>query len=68
MLSSFGTIGAGIAICHIPGLDSALSLTAIFPSYYAWLACVCVLLRGAGRQVQLHLGLPVLAVSTLTLD
>lgn len=38
MLSSFGTMAAGIAICYIPGLDSALSLTAIFPSYYAWLA------------------------------
>ncbi|BDA47243.1 probable magnesium-transporting ATPase, P-type 1 [Coccomyxa sp. Obi] len=37
MLSSFGTMAAGIAICYIPGLDSALSLTAIFPSYYAWL-------------------------------
>lgn len=38
MLSSFGTMGAGVAICYIPGLSSALSLTAIFPSYYAWLA------------------------------
>lgn len=38
MLSSFGTMGVGIAICYIPGLNSALSLTAIFPSYYGWLA------------------------------
>ena len=38
MASSFGTMAAGIAICYIPGLNSALSLTAIFPSYYAWLA------------------------------
>ena len=40
LLSSFGTMAAGIAICYIPGLNAALSLTAIFPSFYAFLVAI----------------------------
>ncbi len=47
MLSSFGTMAAGIAICYVPGLNGALSLEPIIPSYYGYLAatvagyCMC---------------------------
>lgn len=37
MLSSFGTMAAGIAICYIPSLNAAVGLTPVFPSYYAYL-------------------------------
>jgi Mg2+-importing ATPase len=40
LLSSFGTMAAGIIICYIPGLNAALSLTAIFPSFYGFLVAI----------------------------
>ncbi len=43
MASSFAMMGVGVALCYIPGLNRALSLTAIVPGYYAWLAGILLL-------------------------
>ena len=37
MLSSFGTMAFGIAICYIPGLNTAVGMSPVIPSYYAYL-------------------------------
>ena len=37
MVSSFGTMAAGIAICYIPGLNAAVGMAPVIPSYYLWL-------------------------------
>jgi Mg2+-importing ATPase len=47
MASSFGTMAVGVAVCYVPGLNRALSLEPIIPSYYVFLVatvlayCVC---------------------------
>lgn len=38
LVSSFGTMTAGIVICYIPGLQKLLSLVQIYPIYYLFLA------------------------------
>ncbi|CAL8460948.1 g479 [Coccomyxa elongata] len=37
MLSSFGTMVAGIVICYIPGLNTAIGIIPVIPSYYVWM-------------------------------
>ncbi len=37
MLSSFGTMAFGVAICYIPGLNAAVGLSPVVFSYYAYL-------------------------------
>ncbi len=37
MLSSFGTMAIGVAICYIPGLNAAVGMSPVVPSYYAYL-------------------------------
>ena len=37
MLSTFGVMAFGVAICYIPGLSTAVALTPVIPSYYIWM-------------------------------
>ena len=37
MLSSFGTMAFGVAICYIPGLNAAVGMSPVIPSYYAYM-------------------------------
>lgn len=37
MLSSFGTMAFGVAICYIPGLNAAVGLSPVISSFYAYL-------------------------------
>ena len=43
LASSFGMIAVGLALCYIPGVHTALSLTAVVPGYYGWLMGILVL-------------------------
>ena len=43
LLSSFGIMALGIAICSIPGLNTAVSMSPVPPSYYIWTVGTTVL-------------------------
>ena len=41
--STFGMMAVGLALCYIPVINTALSLTAVVPGYYAWLLGILAL-------------------------
>lgn len=46
IMSSFGMIAVGLALCYIPAVNPALNLTAVAPGYYGWLVAIIALYCG----------------------